>query len=313
MEYYQAIQSRAAQTAAVIHQVIPSLSISGVTAADLITRSETLNSLAQARDHALADYDVANNAENQGFLTISALSLSLPKSAEGDLDDTDATESDLLDLLDPAYAIKPRTTASALERGKKVVSALTKINAYLAAKTPPLPPVTSGGKGIAQLTAAMDAQPTLEQTVEDRAADVATARTDLRVAATALDRLNKRFYSKLQSEARENSALAAALGQIETEGANLPDTLGIRSLLQGGADNLHILLSYDNGSYDGSATNTVEWMLVGTDNDFTRSVPADPSGNALGPFAAGQTVKLRNRVRNANGTTTSSIRTFTLQ
>ena len=116
MEYYQAIQSRAAQTAAVIHQVIPSLSISGVTAAELITRSETLNSLAQARDHALADYDVANNAENQGFLTISALSLSLPKSAEGDLDDTDATESDLLDLLDPAYAIKPRTTASVVVR-----------------------------------------------------------------------------------------------------------------------------------------------------------------------------------------------------
>jgi hypothetical protein len=42
----------------------------------------------------------------------------------------------------------------------------------------------------------MSAQPTLEQTVEDRAADVATARTDLRVAATALDRLNKRFFSK---------------------------------------------------------------------------------------------------------------------
>ncbi len=313
MEYYQAIQSRAAQTAAVINQAIPALAIGGVTAADLITQSENLNSLAQARDHALADYDVANNAENQGFLAISALSLSLPKAAEGDLDDADDTESDLLDLLSPAYAIKPRTTANALERGKKVVSALTKFNAYLAAKTPPLPPVTSGGKGIAQLTAAMSAQPLLEQTVEDRAADVSSARTDLRVAATALDRLNKRFYSKLQSEARDNAALAAALGQIETESANLPGTLGIRNLLQGGTNNLHILLSYDNGSYDGSATNTVEWMVSGTENDFTHSVPADPSGNALGPFAMGQTIKLRTRVSNANGTTTSSIRTLTLQ
>ena len=312
MEYYQTYQNRAAQTAAVINQAIPALAIGGVTAAQLLTQSQALDGLAQTRDNALADYDVANNAENQGFLIISALSLSLPKSAEGDLDNEKNTESDLLDLLDPAYAIKPRTTEAALERGKKVVSALTKINAYLAGKTPPLPPVTSGGKGAAQLTAAMAAQPGLEQTLEDRAADVATARTDLRVAATALDRLNKRFYSKLQSEARENPALATALSQIETEGANLPETLGLRSILQGGTGNLQILLSYDNGSYDATATSTVEWMIVGTDSDFTRSTPADPSGNALGPFAISQTVKLRTRVTNANGTTTGSVRTLTL-
>lgn len=312
MEYYQSIQTRAGQTAAVINQVIPTLTLGGVTPAQLLTQSQALNGLAQTRDNALADYDVANNAENQGFLTVSALSLALPKSAEGDLDDADAAESDLLDLLSPAYAIKPRTTASALERGKKVVSALTKINAYLAGKTPARPPVTSGGKGNAQLTAAMAAQPGLEQTVEDRAADVTSARTDLRVATTAVDRLNKRFYSKLQSEARENAALATALSQIETEGADLPATLGLRSLLQGGTGNLQILLSYDNGSFTETATSTVEWMISGKDSDFTHSVPADPSGNALGPFAAGQTVKLRTRVTNANGTTTGSIRTLTL-
>lgn len=312
MEYYQAIQARAAQTVAVITETIPALAIGGVTAADLLLRSQALNDLAQTRDNALADYDVANNAENQGFLTISSLSLRLPKAAEGDLDDANPAESDLLDLLSGAYGIKPRTTESALERGKKVVSGITKINDYLAGKTPPLPPVTSGGKGIAELTAMMAAQPGLQQTVEDRAADVSTARTDLRVAATAVDRLNKRFYSKLQSEARENEAVAAAMGQIETEGADLPGTLGIRNLLQGGADNLHILLSYDNGSYDGTATSTVEWMVSGTDTDFTHSVAADPSGNALGPFAVGQTVKLRTRVRNANGTTTGSVRTLTL-
>jgi hypothetical protein len=40
---------------------------------------------------------------------------------------------------------------------------------------------------------------------------------------------------------------------------------------------------------------------------------ADPSGNALGPFAAGQTVLVRTRVKNANGTTTGSAHTLTLQ
>ena len=83
--------------------------------------------------------------------------------------------------------------------------------------------------------------------------------------------------------------------------------------MQGGADHLHILLSYDNGTYDGTATSTVEWLVVGVDADFTHHrVTADPSGNALGPFSVGQTVQLRTRVTNTNGTTTGSVRTLTL-
>lgn len=312
MEYFQAFQTRATQTVAVVNEHIPTLTVGGFTITDLSNQSTALDSLAQARDNALADYDQANNAENQGFLLISGLTLSLPQAAEGDLDDGIEAESPLLDLLSPAYAIKPRTTVSALERAKKVVAALTKINGYLAALTTPRAPITSGGKGIADLIAAMAAQPAKEQTVEDRASDVSTARSTLRNAAVAVDRLNKRFYSRLQSESRSNSALADALGQIVTDSANQPGTLGIRSLLQGGTDNLHILLSYDNGSYDGTATSTVEWQIVGTDNDFTHSVAVDPSGNALGPFIVGQTVKLRTRVSNANGTTTGSVRTLAI-
>lgn len=316
MEYFQAYQTRAAQTVAVINEHIPALTVGGFTAANLQTQSQALNGLAQARDNALADYDQTNNAENQGFLFVSGLTLSLPQAAEGDLDDGIDAESPLLDLLSPAYSIKPRTTASALERGTKVVAALTKINAYLAALPAPRSPITSGGKGIADLSAAMGAQPAKEQTVEDRASDVSTARSTLRNAAVAVDRLNKRFYSRLQSESRSNANLDAALGQIVTESANQPGTLGIRSLLQGGINYLHILLSYENGTYDGTATNTVEWQIVGTDggtnSDFAHSVAVDPSGNALGPFTIGQTVKLRTRVSNANGTTTGSVRTLAI-
>lgn len=312
MEYYQSIQNRAAETVAVINQNLPALTVGGVTAASLKADSLALGDLAQNRDDALASYDEANNAENQGFLGIQSLTFSLPKAAEGDLDDEIPAESTLLDLFSPVFAIKPRTTELAVERGKKLVSALTKTNAYLVALTPPRAAITSSGKGLSNLTAALDAQPALGQTEEDRAADARASRTDLRVAATAVDRLNKRFYSRLVSESRENAALAAALSQITTETPNLPATLGIRTILQGGTDDLHLLISYDNGSYDGSATNTVEWMVVGTDADFTHSAPADPSGNALGPFPVGSTVKLRTRVSNANGTTTGSIRTLVI-
>ena len=54
-------------------------------------------------------------------------------------------------------------------------------------------------------------------------------------------------------------------------------------------------------------------MVVGVDASFTHTVSADPSGNALGPFTVGQIVKLRTRVTNGNGTTTSSTRTLTMQ
>jgi len=56
----------------------------------------------------------------------------------------------------------------------------------------------------------------------------------------------------------------------------------------------------------------VEWMISGVDADFTHKVPADPSGNTLGPFAVGKTVKIRTRVTNANGTTTGSVRSLTI-
>lgn len=311
MEYYQAIQNRTGQTVAVINQYVPTMKVGAVDAAGLLALADGLNPLAQARDNALTDYDAAVNAENQGFLTIQRLTLALPQSAEGELDDTVQAEADLIDLLDPAYAIVPRTTELALGRGKKVVSAVTKINTFLAPAVPARGPITAGGKGVADLTSEMNAQPAKEQTVEDRAVDVTDARTALRSAAATVDRLNKRFFAKLEAEARTNPALAEALAGITT-GANLPGTLGIVSVLQGGLNGLQVLVSYENGTYTTGATSTVEWMVEGVDTDFTHTAPADPSGNALGPFTVGQVVKLRTRVTNANGTTTGSVRTLTI-
>lgn len=312
MEYYQATQNRTAETVAVINRNLPGLSVGGQTAAALSSTSSVLDTMAQTRDDALAAFDEANNFENLGFLTLQSLTLALPQAAAGELNDEIPVESGLLDLLSPVYAITPRTTEFAMERGKKLVSALTLINTYLAGIVPARAPITSGGRGIAQLTAALSSQPGRCQNEENRAADARAARTTLRVAATGLDRLNKRFYSRLQSEARTNPTLAAALSQITTDSTNLPGTLAIKSLLQGGSGGLHLLLSYENGSYDNSATNTVEWMVSDVDTDFTHQVPADPSGNAIGPFTAGSTVKLRTRVTNANGSTTGSIRTLVI-
>jgi hypothetical protein len=313
MEFHQAIQNRAGQTVAVTNKYVPTLTVSGVTSAGLLAQSQALDPLAQKRDNAQAAAGAAANAEHLGYAAIRALDFSLPPAAEGELSDTIPAESALLDLLTPVYGVDPRTTELALKRGQKLVAALTSINTYLAGRTPPRGPVTSGGKGVADLSALIDAQPALEQAVEDRAADLTGGRNGLHTAAVGVDRLNKHFYTKLQSEGRTNPALADALKQIDTGTGNLPATLGVKSVLQGGTDHLHILLSYDPASYVGTDTNTVEWQVVSVDADFkNHSVAVDPSGNALGPFAVGQTVNLRTRVTSNTGTTLGSVRTLTL-
>ncbi len=312
MEYYQTIQNRAGQTVAVINRHLAGLQVGTTTIAELLAQSQGLNDLAQDRETASVAFDGANNDENSGFLLLRKYTLQLPAVAEGELDDALPAESDLLALLDPVYSVTPRNTEYAIKRGHKLVSALTGINTFLAAQVSPRSPITSGGKGIAELVAALAAQPGLEQVVQDKATLLKQARQTLANRARDVDRLNKRFYKKLEAEARDNPSLAEAMGQIVTESANLPGTLGIRSILQGGDDQLHILVQYENGTGDSSTANTIEWRIDGVDTDFNHTQPASPAGSALGPFAVGQTIKLRTRTRNANGTTTGSLRSLTL-
>jgi hypothetical protein len=312
MENYQIVQNRSQQTVAVINQYMPTLKVGGQSATDLTTAANALDTLAQTRDDALSTADQANNAENLAYLGIRTLDISLPQAAEAELNDDVPEEAGLISQLDPVYAITPQTTELALARGRKLVSALKKIDAYLAALPTPRGPVKAGGKGATDLETLLNAHPALEQADEDAQADVNTARSNLRQATRDLDRLNKRFYQKLDAESRTNAALADALAQIITDSSNQPGTLGIKGILQGGTDNLHLLVSYDAGSYDGTADSKIEWQVVGIDADFTHSAKADPSGNALGAFAVGQTVKIRTRVTNANGTTTGSVRTITI-
>lgn len=312
MEYHQLIQNRTAQTLAVAKRFFRNLAVGGETTAALQTRAQTLDALAQARDDALADDDAAGNAEEQAFLTLQALTLSLPKSAEGELDATLPAEAALLDLLAPVYAIQPRSRERALERGRKLLSALTHIDAYLAGQTPARAPVRSAGHGADVLAAAMAALPALTQAVEDHAAAVRAARAALREAANELDQLNKRFYSKLRAEALTNGELRAALTQIDTGTSKLPPVLDIRRIVQGGLENRHVLVSYNAASYDAKLNNTLEWWVGERDAVAASSTPVDPAGNALGPFAIGATVRLRARTTHAGGTSLGSVRMLTL-
>ena len=312
MEFHQSIQNRTTQTVAVVNTFAPGLSVAGIDAAGLAAQGLALEQLAQQRDHALADYDGANNAERRGLLDLQQRVMTLPKVVEAELDDQVLDESALIDLLAPIYAIKPRTTEAVLSRGHKLASALERINAYLATLQPPRAGIANDEQGLAELNTAMETQTTLAQTLANCGARINLARVDLREAAVALDRLNKRFYARLQAQARANPALARAMAQIDTGAPNLPATLSIKEVLQGGEDNLHVLVAYDPAGLDAKADSTLEWQIAGVDPDFARTARVDPSGNAIGPFSPGQLVKLRTRVRSSNGSATSAVRSLSI-
>ena len=312
MEYFQLVQQRSQQTVAVMDQYLPGLIVNGQTSAQMSAASASLTTDAQNRDDELAHFDDVNNGANLNALGIHSLCLSLPASAEADLNDDVQREADLISLLAPVYAINPQTNDLNIQRGQKLVGVLKVIDAYRAGLPTPLPPVSAAGKTGANLATLVTGQTALDQATQTAAAKVNERRTTLRSNSREVDRQNKRALKRLQAEARTNSALADGLSQIVTESANQPGTLGITGIVQGGADSLHLLVSYANGTYDATADNQLEWLLDPAETTFTKKVAADPSGNALGPFTVGQTVKIRTRVTNANGTTTGSVRTLKL-
>lgn len=312
MEFYQTVQNRAMETIAVVTTHLPSLVVAGISVGAYQSLTNNLDGTASARDVDLAAYDAAVNAENLGFLLVRGLSLSLPEAAESELMQENEKDAAQSLLLHDVYGITARSTESALKRAKKAIAAITRINTYLAAQIPPRGPVSAGGKTVANLSTAAGVQPGLEQVVEDMLAAANEARNTLDAEATAVDRINKRYYKRLQAEARTNAALAAALSQITTESENLPGTLSIRTILQGGLDQLHILVSYVNGTGANADDRLVEYMVEGVDTDFVHSIEVDLSGNALGPFLVGQKVFIRTRTVNSSGSRTCAVRSLLL-
>jgi hypothetical protein len=312
MEFYQSCQNRANQTIAVVLKHVPGLKVGDVDTAAYTNLCNELDALSLERDMRVSDEDSARNAENLAYQTLRTLTLALPRVADGELDDRVAEERKLLGHLKEVYSVTPRTTELALARGRKLHAALGKMNAWLAGLVPARPQISAGGKDITHLAAAMNAMPGLEQALENAAAEARDARTDLRNAATALDRLNKRFYKKLKAEALTNPVLAEALAQIETDSVNLPETLSIQNVLQAGEGFLFLNVAYVPGKGRDADERHLDWMVEGEDADFAHTAAAEANGNLIGPFAAGQTIIIRTRTVNGNGTRRSAKRRLTL-
>ena len=73
------------------------------------------------------------------------------------------------------------------------------------------------------------------------------------------------------------------------------------------------MLAYIPGGGAHATIKVIKWQVIGADLDFAHSAPLDASGNALGPFAVGQMVKIITEVSNSAGTRTTAPRTITIE
>ena len=104
-----------------------------------------------------------------------------------------------------------------------------------------------------------------------------------------------------------------ALGTISTSSTSLlPDTLGIRSISQGGVNGLQVLVNFEPSTVEPDETRELQYLRDGIDADWT-TMPAGANGNAIGPFVVGQTIRVRTSVTNSHGTRNSGPRRLIIQ
>ena len=93
----------------------------------------------------------------------------------------------------------------------------------------------------------------------------------------------------------------------------MPDTIEINTVTQGGEVGRQVLVAYVPGGGAHATTKRVRLQVVGVEADFNQTAPLDASGNALGPFTAGQTLRIITEASNSVGTRTAAPRTITIQ
>lgn len=313
MEYWEITKQRAQETLPVWTQYLPTFKVGGQGTAELTTLIDGFEPLVQARTQAQDDFDAAFRAAQDALLRMKVLGTKVPAIIEAQLDENEGLMKDVGDL----YAVQPRAEPSILKRLRMLLPVWTRANAALAAMTPAEAPVTRTVGGVAYTAASaktlLDGYTDLIKTVQDKQELLDRSRAELRAHDRTCDQLNKRWYKAVKAIHDPGSDVYEALAGITTEPSTpVPETIEINTVLQGGEEGLQALVSYLPGGGAHATTKLVKWQVVGVDPGFDHSAPLDASGNALGPFTVGQTIKIITEVSNSVGTRTTAPRTIVI-
>lgn len=313
MEFWEVTKNRAQETLPVWTQYAPTLTVGGKTPADLEALIDGFEPLVQARTLAQDSVDAAYFAIQDALQRMRVLGTRVPQIIEGQLDENALLMKDV----DELFRTSPRTESTILKRLRMLLPVWQRANAALAAMTPAQPPITRTVGGIvytaAAATALLDGYTELIKTHKGQEEELDICRQELAAHDRVCDQLNKRWYKVAKATADPGQPLYDELEDITTEpGTAAPEIIEIDHATQGGEGGLEVLVSYEPGGGARATQKTVKWQIIGVDAGYVRSAALDPSGNNLGAFTVGQTVRIITEVSNSAGTRTSAPRTLTL-
>lgn len=313
MEYWEVTKERAQISHPIWVTYLATLKIGTLGHADLLTLIDGYEPLAQARATAQDAFDEGERGVARSLLVMKILGVKVPAMIDAQLSENDSIMGDVNDV----QAISARSEPSILKRARMLHPVWVAANTALAALTPAQPPIKRVIAGTeftaALLKAELDGFTDVVKTMRDEERVLNVKRADLRTHDRATDQLIKRWYKNAKALAEPGSDLATALQDVPTEtGTPAPDTIEIATVTQGGVNGLQVLVAYVPGGGDHATTRLVKWQ-VDAETDFPHSAPLDASGNALGPFAEGQVVKIITQVSNSSGTRTVAPRTITIE
>ena len=190
------------------------------------------------------------------------------------------------------------TSRSAIEqRALKTVVCWKKVNTAGAAAVPPVPPVVVRSVSVATYEARWSALPGVRQATEELAATWRSKNSDLKKVARRLDRENKDWYQAWKSEFLPGTPEGDALAGVDTESSGAaPEILEIAAVVQQG---LSLRVTYVPDTGDHATVLDLQWMVDGAQTEWAQVPAALPAGNVIGPFTAGQTVRIRTDVGNS--------------
>ncbi len=309
MEYWQSILERANATLAVWLQHFATLKIGAIGTAQFTALKDALPGLAQVRDNNVQLVDGARQAASFSWMELRLISLKVPKIIEGVID----PGSGLLDDLDKVYAVTPWSADKTTKRCGLLGPVWEAADNWQLGQSPPRPVIIRKGVNQSSFMSKIAAYFPLANAEKTTGFHLDEARQALRTAARNVEVICIRFLSAALGLSDPGSVEEQALQTIPTTTtSDLPETLGIKLFTQGGTNGLQLLTQYEPYQLEAGETATLEWMVVDTDVSFIHSVAYDPSGNAIGPFTVGQTIRVRTSVTNAQGTRTGGVRQLTI-
>jgi hypothetical protein len=312
MEYWEITKARAIQTLPVWTQHLTTTTIGVFTSATLSGLIAGFEPLVQARVAKQDFYDKAFRAAQKSLGTMRVLGVKVAAMIDSQLTENESIMKDLADV----YRVQPRDEASVLSRLRVLLPLWVRANTALAALGAGIAPIVRAVGGVAYTAAAaqalLDGYTQLTNDISHELSQLNEARASLRAHDRECDQLNKRFYQYAKAVSDEGSALENALGGITTEPSTpVPETVEIDSIAQGGEQGVQALVDYVDGGGDHATEKSVYYKVEGVNAEFVKA-ELDFSGNALGPFAVGQVVKIYTEVANSAGRRTTAVRTITI-